>query len=148
MKSIRTNTLLRTLALGVLAFCLGAVVANARPFRGTFSLPAEVHWGTATLQAGDYTFNSEGAKTGNMLQLIRGGKVVATVLPHSYNPAEAGRAELVIGNGTGGRTVREMRLPDIGVVFNYAPHKPKHGTAAEERQVAQLVPIAVTAGTR
>ena len=148
MKSIRTNTLLRTLALGVLASCLGAVVANAQPFRGTFSLPAEVRWGTATLQAGDYTLSSEGARTGNILQVIQGRKVVAIVLPQSQNPAAAGRAELVIDKGATGRTVREMRLPDIGVVFYFAPHKAKHGTAAEEREVAQLIPISVTAGTR
>jgi hypothetical protein len=148
MKSIRNHTLLRTLALGVLASCLGAVVANAQPFRGTFSLPAEVHWGAATLQAGDYTFTSEGARTGNMLQLIQGGRVVAMVLPQSHNPAVAGRAALVIEKGRGGCTVREIRLPDGGVVLNYAPYKPKHGTAAEERQVAQLIPITITAGTR
>ncbi len=148
MKSIRDNTLLRTLALGVLASCLGAVVANAQPFRGTFSLPAEVHWGTATLQAGDYIFSSEGARTGNMLQLTQGGKVVAMVLAQSHNPAIAGRAVLVIEKGKSGCTVREIRLPDIGVVLYYGPYTPKHGTAAEERQVAQLIPIAVTAGTR
>ena len=90
MKTIRHNTLLRTLALGVLASCLGASVANARSFRGTFSLPAEVRWGTATLQAGNYTFTSEGAKTDDTLQLIQGGKVVAMVLCQSHNPAVAG----------------------------------------------------------
>jgi hypothetical protein len=148
MNSIRTNTLLRTLALGVLAFCVGAAVANARPFRGTFSLPAEVNWGTATLQAGDYTLTSEGAKADNMLQLIQGGKVVALVLSQSHNPSVSGPAAVLIEKGPGGRTVREIRLPDIGVVLYYAPHKPKHGTAAEERQVAELIPTTVTAGMR
>ncbi len=148
MKSIRNNTLLHTLALGVLASCLGAVFANAQPFRGTFSLPAEVRWGTATLQAGNYTLSSEGASTGNLVQVIQAGKVVATVLPQGHNPAVAGQTALVIENGRSGSTVREMRLPDFGVVFYYAPHKPRHGTAAEERAVAQLIPIAETAGTR
>ena len=148
MKSIRNNTLLRTLALGVLASCLGAVVASAQPYRGTFTLPAEVRWGTATLQAGAYTFSSEGARTGNMLQLTQGGKVVALVMSQSHNPATAGPAALVIEKGKGGCTVREIRLPGNGVVLYYGPNKPKHGTAAEEREVAQLIPLAVTAGTR
>lgn len=148
MKSIRNNALLRILALGVLVSCLGAAVANAQPFRGKFSLPAEVRWGPAILQAGDYTFSSEGARTGNMLQVIQGGKVVALVHPQSHNPAVAGQAALVIDKGKGGCTVREIRLPDSGVVLYYAPHKPKHGTAAEEREVAQLIPIAATASTR
>ncbi|MGA8577316.1 MAG: hypothetical protein WB579_01435, partial [Bryobacteraceae bacterium] len=81
-------------------------------------------------------------KTGNMLQVVQGGKVVALVMPQSHNPAVAGPAALVIDKGKGGRTVRELRLPDIGVVLYYAPVKPKHGTAAEEREVAELIPIA------
>jgi len=147
MKSIRNNTLLRALALGVLASCMGAAVAHAQTFRGTFSLSAEVRWGAATLQAGDYTFNSEGVRAGNMLQVIQGGKVVATVLPQGQNPAVSGQSVLVIAEGKGGGTVREIRLPDIGVVLYYGPHNPKRGTAAEERETARLIPIALTAGT-
>ena len=146
MKSILDNTLLRTLALGVLTSCLGAVVANAQPFQGTFSLPAEVRWGTTTLKAGDYTFSSEGVRTGNTLQLFRDGKLMATLLSQAYNPAAAGRAALVIEKGKGGNTVREIRLPENGVSLNYAPYDPARGTAAEER-VAQMIPVSVT-GTR
>ena len=146
MKSIRNNTLLRTLALGALTFCLGSVVAHAQPFRGTFSLPDEVRWGTATLKAGDYTFASEGVRTGNTLQLFQGGKVMATLLSQGHNPVAAGHAVLVIEKGKGGDTVREIRLPEIGLALYYSPYQPTHGTAAAER-VAQLIPISV-AGTR
>jgi len=145
MKSIRNNTLLRTLALGVLACCLGAGVANAQAFQGKFSLPFEVRWGTAALQPGNYTFNLEGVKTGNTLQLMQNGKVVAQLLPISHNPSAAGRAVLVIDSSKSGSTVREIRLPDIGVVLYYAPHKTN---AAEEREVAQMIPIAATDATR
>ncbi len=148
MKSIRNNTLLRALALGALVACLGAAVANAQPFRGRFSLPVEVRWGTATLQAGDYTFTSEGARTGNVLQLAEGGKVVALVMPQAENEVAAGRSALIIDKGKGGCTVREIRLPNTGMVLYYSPHKPKQGTAAEERQSAQLIPIAATDATR
>ena len=146
MKSIRNNTLLRTLALGVLTSCLGAVVANAQPFRGSFSLPAEVRWGTATLKAGDYTFSSEGVRTGNTLQLFQDGKLMATLLSQAHNPAVAGHAALVIEKGKGGDTMREIRLPEIGVSLYYSPYKPTRGTAAEER-VAQVIPVTLT-GTR
>ena len=148
MKSIRNNTLLRTLALGALVSCLGAVVANAQPFRGTFSLPAEVRWGTATLKAGAYTFSSEGVRTGNTLQLLQDGRVMATLLTQGHNPAAAGNAVLVIEKGKGGSIVREMRLPEIGIVLHYAPYQPKGGSAAQERQIAQAIPVSVTAGTR
>ena len=141
MKSIRNNTLLRTLALGVLASCLGSVVANAQPLRGTFSLPAQVRWGAATLQAGDYAFSSEGVSKGYTLQLMKDGKMVATLLTNGHDPAVSGRAVLVVHEGKGGPTVREMRLPDAGVILHFAPCKPKRGSAGEERQIAQLIPI-------
>jgi len=48
----------------------------------------------------------------------------------------------------GDRATHEIRLPDIGVVLYYAPHNPKHGTAAEEREVAQMIPITATDATR
>src|ERR1017187_578427 len=148
MKSIRNSTLLRTLALGLLAFCLGAGAANAQPFQGKFSLPSEVRWGTATLQAGDYTFNLEGVRTGNTLQLMQNGKVIALLQPQSHNPVASGPAVLVVESGKSLSTVREMRLPDIGVALYYAPHTPKRGGAAEEREVAQMIPIVATAPTR
>jgi len=148
MTSNRNNTLLRTLALGVLLFSLGVAAASAQSFQGKFSLPSEVRWGTATLQAGDYTFNLQGLRTGNMLQVRENGKVVATVLPQSHNPAVAGPAELVIENGKSGRTVREIRLPEIGEAFYYAPHAPKRGSAPEEREVAELIPIVATVPAR
>ena len=148
MTSIRNNTLLRTLALGVLLLCLGVAAANAQSFQGTFSLPSEVRWGMAPLQPGPYTFNLEGVRTGNTLQLMQNGRAVAMVLPQGHNPSVAGPNALVIKSGKSGSTVREIRLPDIGVVLYYAPHTPKRGSAAEEREVAQMIPITATVPTR
>jgi hypothetical protein len=146
MKFTRDNTPLRTMALGFLAFCLSVGAAHAQPLQGKFSLPSEVHWGTATLQAGDYTFNLGGWRTSNTLQLTRNGKVVATLLSQAHSPSVANSAALVIESGKSGSTVREMRLPDIGVVLYYAPHTP--GGAVKEREIAQTIPIAAIGPTR
>jgi hypothetical protein len=148
MKFIRNNTLLRTLALGALVSCLAAGVANAQSFQGRFSLPTKVSWGMATLQPGDYTFSLEGVRSDDTLQLMQNGKVVARLQPQSHNLAAAGPDALVIYGDKSGSTVREIRLPDVGVVLYYAPHAPKHGTATEEREVTQLIPITVTDTTR
>ena len=102
----------------------------------------------ATLQAGTYTFNLEGVRTGNTLQLMQNGRAVAMVLPQGHNPSVAAPNALVIESGKSGSTVREIRLPDIGVVLYYAPHTPKRGSAAEEREVAQMIPITATVPTR
>jgi hypothetical protein len=147
MKSIRNNTLLRTLALGFLASGVGVVVANAQPLKGTFSLPSETHWGAATLKAGDYAFSSEGVKNGYTMRLIQNGKVIATVLTQGHDLAVAGPAVLVVYEGKGGPSVCEVRLPEVGVVLQYAAHQFKPGTAGHERQIADLIPITFT-GTR
>jgi hypothetical protein len=55
----------------------------------------------------------------------------------SYDETSSGHAQLTVEQGT----VRTLRLPEIGVVLQYAPQRPKHLTAPEERQLAQLVPV-------
>ena len=148
MKSNRNNSLLRTLVLGFLALCLGVGAANAQPFRGKFSLPTQVRWGTATLPAGDYTFHWEGWSNGNIVSLAQNGKAIALLLPQSHNEAASGSAAIVIESDKSGSTVRELRLPEYGVVLRYAPHTPKHRSADEERQVAQRIPIVANSPTR
>jgi len=145
MKSIRNHALLPGLALGVLVSCLGAGVAKAQAIQGKFTLPAEVRWGMATLQPGDYTFTSEGVQAGYLVRVKRDGNAVALLQAQAYDPSTTGPSALVIQNGKSGSVVREVRLPKSGLVLYYAPHKPKRGTAAAEREVAQLIPIADTA---
>jgi hypothetical protein len=145
MKPNRNNSLLRTVVLSALVFLLLAGVASAQTVRGKFALPAEVRWGLATLQPGEYTFIAQGVEGNNMVQVIRGGRVVALVMPFAHNPLADGPSALVIESSARGKTVSEIRLPDAGVALYYAPQRPKHGTAAEERETAQLIPITITA---
>jgi len=145
MKPNRNSSLLRTVVLSALVLFLLAGLASAQTVRGKFALPAEVRWGTATLQPGEYTFIAQGAHGNNMLQVIRGGKVVALVMPAAHNPLEGGSSALVIACSAHGKTVSEIRLPDALTVLYYAPQRPKRGTAVEERESAQLIPITITA---
>ena len=43
----------RILAIFTLAMCAFTATANAQSVMGRFTLPYEVHWGTATLPAGE-----------------------------------------------------------------------------------------------
>ena len=64
MKIIRNFALLRAAVLLVLALGLSSSHANAENMLvGSFSLPADTHWGRTVLPAGDYTVTveSEGA---------------------------------------------------------------------------------------
>jgi hypothetical protein len=45
------------IAIGLIAACVAASPASAQNvFQGSFTLPQEARWGSATLPAGDYTF--------------------------------------------------------------------------------------------
>jgi hypothetical protein len=138
MNGIRISSLIRFLGLALLAACFVAAHANAQVFQGKFTLPSQARWGQATLPAGDYSFTLDSVGTTSTLRLYRGRNGVGMILPQSYNKTYSGRAELTVEQGT----VRTLRLPEIGIVLQFAPHRPKHLTAPEERQLAQLVPVA------
>ena len=138
MHGIRTSSLIRFSGLALLAACFVAGHANAQVFQGKFTLPFQARWGKATLPAGDYSFKLDSVRTTCTLRLYRGRNGVGMILPQSYDKAYSGHAELTVEQGT----VRTLRLPEIGIILQYAPQHPKHLTAPEERQLAQLVPVA------
>jgi hypothetical protein len=78
--------------------------------------------------------------------VVSGERMAAIVYAQGYNPKPTDGSALVLSRERGVNTVRELRLTDIGVVLYYAPRHPKHLTAAEERQIAQIVPVASGTG--
>jgi len=146
MKSV-FFTLLSSLTLTLLGPCFGAGLANAQGLTGKFTLPFEAHWGLATLQAGDYSFKLNSAPNGT-LYVYHGRQTVALIYAQTFDRKATERAVLVvIGDGTN-NSIREMALPSVGLILRYAPPRFKRGSAPDERQVGQLIPIAVTAGGR
>lgn len=104
-------------------------------------MPFEARWGLATLPAGDYSFKLDRAGPGGMLHLYNGTRTVALVAAQTWAPQTAGRSALLVVQAHGANVVREMNLPDIGMTLYYAPHNPRHGSAAEERQVTRTIPL-------
>jgi hypothetical protein len=141
MNGIRISSLIRFSGLALLAACFVAGHANAQIVQGKFTLPFQARWGRATLPAGDYSFTLESVSPTCMLQVYRGRNTVGMILAQSYDKSYSGHAELTVEQGT----VRSLNLPDLGIILQYAPQHPKHLTAPEERELAQLVPVA-TAG--
>lgn len=141
MKSIRFT--LMTLAL--LGTSFGTGLANAQGLTGKFTLPFEARWGLATLAAGDYSFKLDRAPGGS-LHLYRGTKPVALIYAQSFDQKASGRSTLMVVRDESTATIREMSLPDAGLVLYYAPPKAKRGSAQEERQAGQVIPLAVTFG--
>jgi hypothetical protein len=135
MKSNRSFTL--RFALGsLLAICFNAGLVNAQTPGGKFSMPFEVHWGVATLPAGDYTFRLDGAGVGAIVWVYHGHDCVAMIRNQSYAEASSGRAALTVIQNKTGNTVTDLRLPEIGRIFRYQPHKTS--SSAAERELAQI----------
>jgi hypothetical protein len=141
--TIRNYTLLGALTLGLLGPCFGTGTANAQGLTGKFTLPYEARWGLANLQPGDYSFKMDKAPCGS-LRVFRGTKAVALIYAQAFNEKTSGRDVLTVVNDGTASTVRELILPSAGLILYYAPHRPKHGSAQEEQQVGQTLPVAVT----
>jgi hypothetical protein len=71
------------------------------------------------------------------LRIFHDRNVVGMIEAQSYDKTASGHAELTVEQGT----VRSLRIPELGIILQYAPQHPKQLTAPEERQLAQLVPV-------
>jgi hypothetical protein len=138
MNGIRISSLIRFSGLALLAACFVAGHANAQVFQGKFTLPFQARWGKATLAAGDYSFTVHSVGPTSMLHLYRGKNGAGMILAQSFDKSYSGHAELTVEQGT----VRALNLPELGIILQYARQRPKHLTAPEERQLAQVVPVA------
>jgi len=142
MKSARSFTLIGCLTV---AAALSAGSASAQAVKGHFTLPFEARWGINTLPAGDYSFRLDHATLDGTLALYRGTQAVGLVKSQGYSPNHdrTGSSALVVTRDKAGSSpvVTTLRLAGPGLVFFYRSPKPKHGTASEEREIAQIIPV-------
>jgi hypothetical protein len=141
MKSVRSYTMIGCMAV---VAALSAGLASAQVVTGRFTLPFAANWGIATLPAGDYTFKLDHASLEGTITLYQGTQGVALIKCQGYDHADrtGGSALIVTSDRAGGSpTVRSLRLAEAGVVFSYVAHRPKHGTAPAEKEMAQVIPV-------
>jgi hypothetical protein len=97
------------------------------------------------LPAGDYTFKLDNVTSQGTIELYQGTKAVALIKSQGYNPnaGRTGGSALIVTPDKAGSslTVRSLRLAEAGVAFSYMPQRSKHGTAPEENEMAQVIPI-------
>ena len=144
MKTNRIFTVLRLLALGVLVAGFNAKPASAQAFQGNFTLPFATQWGQAVLPPGDYSFTLDSDYPFNRFTVSRGTQHVALIPAQTHSDIKSGRSEMAVENGT----VRELRLPSIGMAFHYPAGSPGRRAAPQEPQAAQLIPVATRAAGR
>jgi len=146
MKKIRIPVAIRFLAAALLAVSLNAGRASAQTAVGTFTLPFSAHWGRVTLSPGHYSFTlDESPETGHdVITVRRGSNTVGMVLSVGRDNERAGRSRLIVVGDGAGRSIRELHLAQLGLVFNYYQYKPhRRERATLEREVAQMIPVTV-----
>ncbi len=141
MNSNRSYKMVWLVGVAILASCFGAGQARAQEFAGKFTLPFEARWGQAVLPAGDYSFRLAKAHSGAMIQIYQGNTSLGFVHAQGYDQSKPGSNVLTVVRTKSSNTVRELRLPEIGVVLIYSPGHAKPMTAEEERQIAKSLPV-------
>lgn len=141
MNNTRSFLKVKTLVVALFSALVFAGLASAQTAQGKFTLPFEVRWGAATLPAGDYSFTLDKAQSAGLLELYRGKDSIALIRHQSYSLESSGQSVLTVVRSDSGNTVRDLSLPEMGVVLHYAPHKPAPRSAAAEREIAQRIPI-------
>jgi hypothetical protein len=130
----------KMLAILALAMCGFTAAANAQSVTGRFTLPYEVHWGTATLPAGEYMITMDSLHTATLVQSVSNSQSFFTHMP-TINDSTKRPTSLVITSSRGERRVRSLNLPQYGKSLIYEPL-----TKAEREQLAkagqvQSVPV-------
>jgi hypothetical protein len=130
MKTIRSLMILGALSVALLA--LSAIGAKAQvvglpSFSGTFTLPAETHWGAMTLPAGDYTLKYGYSRTSSTLMVEIAGEAKGSphklILAGNRSDVSADRDVLSCVREGNILYVRALEMPAIGESTHFRiPH--------------------------
>jgi hypothetical protein len=133
MKTIRNYAYAAILAASALTFAPGA--SAQEPAHGKFTLTHEVHWGNATLAAGDYTFSFDPDNGSRMLTIrkVSGASAGFMVLvPNTDDSKTSDQSRILLEATPGGSYVSAMQLPEFGMTLHFKV--PSH---LSERQIAR-----------
>lgn len=122
MQSNRRHKLTRGVVFAGLAICFSAGLLSAQDFvwKGTFSLPAETHWGTAVLAPGDYSLRLD-AMAQRPLVVIRQGTrtVVMAMVWNTEQPRTPANSKLlIVGRGNQAR-VHILYAAELKTAFHF-----------------------------
>ena len=134
-------------ALGVLAACFSAPSASLQgagppAYRGKFTLPTTVQWGTAVLPAGDYSFTLDSAMLGGIAIVSGEGKAVMVMSNAVSDRSTSEHSSLLIVRSGGSVRVRSVHLAELGRDFYYGAPKGENQLLAQGPELIQRVLIA------
>jgi hypothetical protein len=145
LKSTRSFSWIKVVALVFLASCAGASLANAQEFRGQFSLPFEARWGAAVLPAGEYTFTLD-EHASQRLVIVRGEAQQAMVLPQNVEFRAIPHQSALIAVRSGGEyRIRGLYIDALGMFLDYGltAGGQKHSKIAQAPVLIRRLPVAV-----
>jgi hypothetical protein len=134
MKSIRNYVYAAALAVAALSLVPNLASAQERP-HGKFTLAHEVHWGGATLPAGDYAFwyaPDSGSHTLTISKLSGARASYMVLVPNTEDARSSDTNRLLLVVTPGGSYVSSMHLPEFGMTLHFTV--PSHTT---EKQIAK-----------
>ena len=142
------NQSFRAVKLAVLALvaaCLGAGLASAQEVKGRFELPFEVHWGTAVLARGAYSFRfNSGGHLPDYIVVVRDDDKTSTmILQATRDRGYSGHSGLIVERRGNRCTVQSLRLKEADVVIYYPVAKLQPRLLAEGPKLMQRIPILV-----
>jgi hypothetical protein len=111
------------------------------PASGKFKLPTEVHWGSATLPKGDYSFSVETTGGGTLLYVYKEDRPTAgyiismTGWDEMSKPSPANR--LVLGQVGAETYVKDLELGCVGEVLHYRTPASKVDLLAKKSSAGQ-----------
>jgi hypothetical protein len=137
MKSIRSCTVLKLAVGAIVAMSFNSQRAAAQDLAGKFQLPYAAHWGLSTLAAGDYSFTVQRTAVGATVHVYRGAMSVAYLVNQGYDMRSSEGLSLVVVRNRQGNFVRDLNLPEIGLVLHYAPSI-RDSAAEREARIARI----------
>ena len=139
MKAIRNCVYAAALAVTALNFA--PTLASARePVHGRFTLTHQVHWGAASLPAGDYAFSyapDNGSRTLSITMLSGNRSSYMVLVPNTEDAKPSDTSRLLLVATPRGSYVSAMQLPEFGMTLHFSV--PSHTT---ERQIAKAATAA------
>jgi hypothetical protein len=148
MKTKRISPVLLVLVTMAVALLPRAARAQAA-VDGKFTLPTEVHWGTAVLPAGVYRFSVDAFEPSTVLRIYDESNPAVSyfVMTQGWDQAASvsGESRLILGNKDGETYVKELRLGSQGMSLYYGPPKLTKEMLARRSPPARM-PAAIPPG--
>jgi hypothetical protein len=151
MKTKLIGSFLWGLVFAALALTLAPRAAKAQANEiGEFTLPFEVHWGTAVLPAGAYRFSVGYLRPSNMVLVYKKSSPSAgyLIMPHGWNstPASSGRGQLVFDRKDGEVYAKELQLGSESIALYFGAPKLKKKDVLARSSPPQRGPTEIPSG--